>query len=131
MGDESERRSHGRRKWDKEMEAKVTALIAAQGQTAALLNGHLVECSRNHQESRDANLALKRTLDPLAEWVRPQIEKATARAKLWEKVYETVATDTMTFVIKWGVLFAVIAIILGSIPAGQAVFRGIKGALGL
>lgn len=126
-----ERRSNYRRKKDRELavlasqaiEASQTAVEVAK-EAASDIKAHIIECAENYD-------ALRKTIAPVAAYVQPQIRRAEARAKVWQKVYETVATEAMSALIKWGTLFAVAVIIFGSIPVGHAVIRFIKATMGM
>lgn len=101
-----------------DMEAKVKALIDQNAQVSTLLNKHLVDCADNYA-------SLKDEVGKVSAWVEPQILKAEAKARVWQKASETVQTDGMVFVIKAAIVITVVAIAYGIVPAGRALVEGL------
>jgi hypothetical protein len=118
------RKAAGRRKKDQEMESKIKALAdshakifeALQKQGDALreqsneIKYHIVDCSENY-------VGLKRTVDVIQAYVEPKIRSAQAWGEIVSTVKKAVITDTMVAVIKWGAIFTVASLFLGSNPA--------------
>lgn len=118
------RKAAGRRQKDKEMEQQIKTLTEAhasifsalqkQGEVLSRqgdqINGHIVDCSKNY-------VALETKVDRIDAWVAPKIKSAEAWSEIITTVKKAVITDTMTAVIKWGAIFTVLTIFLGSNPA--------------
>lgn len=98
------------------MERKIQAIRNDMAAMQGVLSQHLVDC-------RKSSLDLQESVATVVEWAKPQMIKAHAKALLWQKISDTVVTESMTALIKWGALFVVVAILMGSIPAGKALLR--------
>lgn len=109
----------GRRVLDK-MEKRLKALEATVVTIGGQIDTHVVECSKNHLNSVKSFDELKGEVAKAVAWAQPQIDKARAKAQTWERVKNTVQTDWMIALLKYGPPLIMLALLATVFPAARS-----------